>query len=460
MTFSVSATAATTGARFAVTTDKADAAVRLRLRGAARALWTCRDEEVVIEGPAGTGKSYVALEKVHAAALQYPGCRIAMVRKTRASMTESTLVTFEQQVLGEGHPVLADGPSRGGRRSYVYPPDDYGRSSEIVVGGLDRPSRIMSTQYDMVYVAEATETFEHDWEMLSTRLRNGVMPFQQIIGDINPDAPSHWLHQRCDQGRATVLFSRHEDNPALWDEVAGDWTAKGAAYIARLDRLTGVRRDRLRFGRRATADGTVYEFDRAVHLIDPFPIPADWPRYRVVDFGYVHPFVCQWWAEDPDGRIYLYREIYRTRRTVTTHAPQIKALSEGESYVLDLADHDAEDRATLAENGIRTKPANKAITTGIQAVEDRLKVQGDGKPRLFIMRGALVESDPELAADKRPLCTEQEFDVYVYPKGSDGKPAKEAPVKANDHGMDAMRYVCAALARRAARGNAATRLWA
>jgi predicted transcriptional regulator len=39
-----------------------------------------------------------------------------------------------------------------------------------------------------------------------------------------------------------------------------------------------------------------------------------------VDFGYTNPFVMQWWAEDPDGRLYLYREIYRTRRLVEDHA--------------------------------------------------------------------------------------------------------------------------------------------
>ena len=44
---------------------------------------------------------------------------------------------------------------------------------------------------------------------------------------------------------------------------------------------------------------------------------------------------------------------------------------------------------------------------------------------------------------KRPLCTEQEIDGYVWEKAADGRPNKEQPVKADDHGCDAKRYAVA-----------------
>jgi hypothetical protein len=82
----------------------------------------------------------------------------------------------------------------------------------------------------------------------------------------------------------------------------------------------------------------VYEgWDRAVHLIDRFDIPADWRRIRSIDFGYTNPFVCQWWAIDPDGRMYRYREIYRTRRLVSDHAAEIRKLSAGESIAFNVS---------------------------------------------------------------------------------------------------------------------------
>jgi len=54
------------------------------------------------DGPAGTGKTKSVLEKVHLAAMKYPGMRALLVRATRASMTDSVLVEFESTVLEPG----------------------------------------------------------------------------------------------------------------------------------------------------------------------------------------------------------------------------------------------------------------------------------------------------------------------------------------------------------------------
>lgn len=405
--------------------------------GAALALFYDQRPEVVLEGPAGTGKSRALLEKAHVCAHKYPGVRILLVRKTRESMTESCLVTFEEKVLPEGS-AIADGPKRPNRQAYHYP-----NGSTIVVAGLvangkDQRAKVMSTEYDMILVFEATELSEHEYEQLLTRLRNGVMPYQQMICDCNPDAPTHWLHQRCDTGVAAVHFSRHTDNPAVTEQ-----------YLATLDRLTGHRRTRLRDGRRAAAEGLVYEgYDPAVHQVSAFPIPATWPRVRVIDFGYTNPFVCQWWAVDGDGRLYRYREIYMTRRIVAEHIVTIKHVErwdapEREPIAMTVCDHDAEDRATLERAGILTVAAYKAVRSGIQAVQERLKIAGDGRPRLLLLADSLVERDELLVEAKKPWCTEQEFDAYRWPIAQDGRPVKEEPIKEHDHGMDDMRYLVA-----------------
>jgi hypothetical protein len=58
---------------------------------------------------------------------------------------------------------------------------------------MDNPDRIMSTEFDTVFVQEATELTETDWENLTTRLRNFVLPYQQLTADCNSGSPSHWL---------------------------------------------------------------------------------------------------------------------------------------------------------------------------------------------------------------------------------------------------------------------------
>ena len=416
-------------------------------RGGARQLLLCRDPECLIEGPANTGKSYAGLWKMHLAAIKYPGMHGLLLRKTLVSLKASTLVTYRERILGPTSPVRfwtakADEPAH-----YAYP-----NGSKLYVGGMDNAAKIMSTEYDLALWDEATDGEQSEWEALGTRMRYGRMPYQQRIGCVNPQAPTHWLNQRANTGRVTRLLSRHEDNPTVTPE-----------YLKLLDALTGVRRARLYLGLWAAAEGAVYEdaWDRARNLIDrgvicarakdlrgDCGIPRDWPRYLSVDFGYTHPFVCQWWTHDPDGRLYRYREIYLTHRLVEDHAATIRELCAWGKPNGDpmpravITDHDAEDRATFERHlGLMTTPAHKSVSDGIQAVSARLRPAGDGKPRLFLLRDSLVQPDPYLMDAKQPTCTEEEVESYIWQQNAAGR--KEAPVKEHDHGLDATRYLVA-----------------
>jgi hypothetical protein len=241
---------------------------------------------------------------------------------------------------------------------------------------------------------------------------------------------------------------RYSWNPVLWDSAAQAWTAAGVSYLARLDALTGPRKLRLRHGRWVQAEGVVYEgWEPAIHVVDRFPIPTSWPRYWSVDFGYTHPFVCLFVAEDPDGRLYIYREIYRTKRLVEDHAKQMLLVSQADPRPrMIVCDHDAEDRATLERHlHLPTLPAWKEVSPGIQAVAARLKVHGDGRPRLFVLRDSLVERDQELVEAKKPISITEEFDSYIWQMGGTARNKGEVPVKDADHGMDSCRYLVATI---------------
>lgn len=425
-------------------------------RGAALELLRRREGEILLAGAAGTGKSRGCLEKLFAAMLKYSGSKGLIVRKVRASLASTALDTWRRYVIVEA---LALGAVRfyGGSNEeppqYIFP-----NGSRVMIGGMDDPLKIMSSDYDMAYVQEAVELKPDDWGAITTRLRNGVMPYQQLIADCNPDAPTHWLLQRCNSGRAVMLESRHEDNPVYFNED-GSKTERGREYIARLDNLVGVQKQRLRYGRWVSAEGVIYEdYDSAIHLVDRFVIPDSWDRYWAVDFGYTNPFVCQWWARDPDGRLFLYREIYHTKRTTDVHARDIldqvrRAKIDNPKTDRDyewieprptsvVCDHDAEGRAVLErELGLSTVNAHKAVKEGIEAVQIRQKLAGDSRPRWFIMKGSLVERDAALEEARKPCCTAEEVTSYVWKDSV----AKEEPVKENDHGMDAARYVAAHL---------------
>jgi phage terminase large subunit len=295
-----------------------------------------------------------------------------IVRKTASSLTSSALATYRQYVAKEA--LAANVVYYYGGSAQEPPQYKYANGSMIAIGGMDKATRIMSTEYDLIYVQEAIEVSTVDWESLTTRLRNGAVSFQQLMADTNPDTATHWLKQRCDAGQTKLIDTKHEDNPTLFNDD-GSLTVIGKAYISKLDNLTGVRKHRLRSGLWVSAEGVIYEdWDSEVHVIEPFEIPLDWTRWWTVDFGYKHPFVLQCWAEDPDGRLYLYREIFHSGRLVEDHARQIMSIvKDKDGKWLEpeptavICDHDAEGRATLEKYLERgTVPAIKLFSSELR----------------------------------------------------------------------------------------------
>ena len=173
--------------------------------------------------------------------------------------------------------------------------------------------------------------------------------------------------------------------------------------------------------------GAVYKtFNRDTHVIKPFTIPDEWTKYRAIDWGFNNPFVCLWLARDPDRRWYVYAEHYRARETLAYHAERIRQISGREKYRVTWADHDAQERHEFDKLGISTMPAKKDVHLGIEAVQAALKVQDDGKPRLFVFKNCLN--------------TIREIAGYKWAEGTESKDAKDEPLKVNDHTCDCLRY--------------------
>ncbi len=431
-------------------------AERVRLvtefRGAVARLFDEAPAELVVSGPAGTAKTRGILEWVHRRCSERRE-RWLFLRKTLESLKTSALVTFQEQVLYgfDGKRAALDGVSYFGGNAIRPAQFSYeGTGSTIILGGMDNPSKVLSTEYDGIFVNECTELTLAEWETLTGRTDRPRLgpprPASLVVGDCNPGAPTHWIKQRANEGTLQLWPTTHRDNPAMWDRRAGRWTEAGERYLARLRNYSGVRRLRFLEGIWAAAEGQVYDAWRDdVHVVTREDV-ADrlataW-HVGSADWGWVHPGTLQVWAVDRDGRMYLVAEHYHTRRPIAEWwVPRAQALDRTyrvQTWFCDPAEPANIDAFRAV--GLNAVKAENAILPGISAVQGRLADAGDGRPRLFVLDDALVERDQGLVENKLPWRLTQEIPEYIWAKNAGGQTLKDKPVDANDHAMDPLRY--------------------
>lgn len=392
--------------------------------------WRHKGRVMLLTGSAGGGKSYLAAHKLHAFCLKYPGAMALMLRKTRDSMTNSTVLFVDRAVIA-GASTVTHWPSK-----HRF---EYTNGSILAYGGMaddKQREQIRSIgqdgSVDIVWMEEATGFTENDFNEVTARIRGKAASWRQIVLTTNPDTPSHWIYKRLIQGgEATVFYSGAVDN-----------TYNPADYIDTLRSLTGVLGLRLRDGQWIQAEGAVYdEFSDPVHVVDEYDLSRAHRFVAGVDWGYTGPGVILVFAVDGDGRMALVHEVYQTKRLIEWWTERAVALTR--QYNIEAFHCDPAEPAYIAQfqkAGVPAMEATNDIRPGVDAVKQRLAIAGDGRPRLQFLRSANSGIDTSLEFAKQPTSIMDEITAYVWPRAVDGKPIKEIPVDENNHALDAMRY--------------------
>lgn len=310
------------------------------------AVLDCTDEVILLTGSAGGGKSRVAAEKIHAFLMTYPGSTALVVRKTITSMYNSTVVFLKKEVMGRM--LLTKRITHNSTQKRF----EYWNGSQLVYGGMndDRQKEAIRSVgqkggVDICWMEEATQFEEADYNEIISRMRGNAAPWRQIILSTNPDSPNHWIYQRMIIGdEATKFFSKASDNPA-----------NPADYDSKLDRLTGVERERLRDGEWKEAGGLVMDQWAENPNEDGVPgnvtadadyIPDGGPVFWWVDDGYSgeydaengffkarsHPRVFLFVQQRPDGRFAVFDESYYVQRLAPSHIDEVIGHSIAKGY--------------------------------------------------------------------------------------------------------------------------------
>ena len=172
--------------------------------------------------------------------------------------------------------------------------------------------------------------------------------------------------------------------------------------------------------------GLVYkEFDRVKHLYDDDLSKEKFQKLGAVDFGYRNPaavLTALWNGE----KLFIDDEWYKRERTDIQIVEYVALCKFKEVYP------DPENQSAIEElrrQRVNVKEVVKgpsSIKSGIQAIREML-IRGD------------------LLINKRCVNLIAEFEMYSYDDEVKERNEQENPVKANDHALDALRYLVSSL---------------
>ena len=373
---------------------------RIELYGEQWRFVNSQDRFSLFVGGIGSGKSYAGAVKALLAAGRAKTIGL-VVAPTYAMLRDATLRTF-QAVAGDALLEFHRSEMRGTLRN----------GSEILFRSADMPDRLRGPNIHWMWIDEAALCASQTWEIGIGRLRadGGAGPAWLTT---TPKG-RNWVYAQL--ANVTVFRATTAENPYLDREFVRSLEAIYSGPFARQELA----------GEFVSFEGLVYEeFDRGVHVRE-MPVQPGWRYVAGVDEGYTNPAVILVVGFDGDDRAHVAEEFYRRRALQGDVVAEAQRLRDVYQITMFFVDPSAAGLiAEMRAAGLPVAPADHRVMDGIQRVKARLPLAGDGRPRLTVAAGCVN--------------TLAEFESYVWREGRAGM--RDEPEKANDHAMDALRYV-------------------
>lgn len=405
------------------------------------------EDAVLYGGASGGGKSFAITAEGIRCCVRYGGLRVLLVRRTYDELEESIFPALRKFDYGRA----AGGHWNGTLRELTFSNGSVFRFRYLET--LEDASRRQGGEYQLLLVDEMTLMAPGVVDILRfERLRAaGGLPVIGMRATTNPGGASHGqvrdeFIDATDHG-TKVVVDDHGLTVRFIQAKATDNAHLDAGHKARLDAIPDpARRAAMRDGDWDQWSGMIfkqYRWDR--HTMDPIAVPESWQRFNGIDWGFAKPWAVLWGAIS-DGRVWLYREIYETHVGESEQAKRILAAeADGERVAVRYADDsmwdlegDAKPKADVyAENGVYLTKAGKgpgSRVTGWQRLHSYL-AEGPACPH---HRANGWTTCPMIHIFR--TCEKTIFELKNLPYARTGNP-EDADTKANDHAMDALRYL-------------------
>ena len=413
------------------------------------------EREVLYGGSAGGGKSYAML----ADPLRYmghPSFSGLLLRHTTEELRE--LVWKSQEI----YPKIWKGIKWSERKMQWVAPS----GARLWMSYLDRDDDVLRYQglaFSWIGFDELTQwATPFAWNYMRSRLRTASSDLPIYMrATTNPGGPGHgWVkkmfidpapygktfdatnietgevlkypagHSKAGQSlfKRKFIPARLSDNPYLSRE--GD-------YEAMLLSLPEQQRRQLLEGDWDIKEGAAFtEFNRDIHVVEPFHIPNNWVKFRSCDYGYGSFSGVLWFAVSPSEQLIVYRELYVSKVLATDLADMINELEAEDGNmkygVLDssLWHKRGDTGPSLAEQmimrGCRFRPSDRSKgsrVSGKNEIHRRLQVdEYTEEPRIVFF----------------DTCTNMVSQLPAIPL--DKKNPEDVDTRAEDHLYDALRY--------------------
>lgn len=403
-----------------------------------------RESEVLFGGAAGGGKSYGQMADALLFALKFPGSKQLVLRRTFAELDKSlirlSLSLFPREIYSFNSSSHTGRFKNGSIIDFGY------CAAEIDV------YQYQSAEYDVIRFDELTHFTESQYIYLLSRVRGANSFPKQVKSSTNPGGVGHsWVKARFvdpapsgesfvgDDGLDRIFIpSLLSDNKFLSE---GD-----PRYKERLLALPEREKKALLYGDWNIFEGQYFtEFDPALHVIQPFEIPAGWRKYRTIDYG-LDRLACLWIARAPDGNSYVYREFCKSNLTISQAAREIlDRTPQSEDIYATLAPPDLWSRSQetgrskasiFSEYGVNFTKTQNDRECGWLAVKELLLGGGGRGIRFFSTCTEIIRCLPALTVDKlRPTdCSTEPHELTHAPDALRGyaifysRPAEEKAV--------------------------------
>ena len=353
---------------------------------------------VINVGGARSGKSYAMAQLLIYKAVNEI-CQIAVTRKTMPAL-KMTAMRLILNLLKE-YNLFAPACLNKTENTYKM-----GRSM-FQFFSLDDPEKIKSSEFNYIWLEEATEFTYQDYGVLLTRLSAPVINGKQnqIFLTLNPTDINSWIYKKLfTQKNITVIKSTYKDNNFLQK-----------SYIETLLSLKNYDDNAYKvfaLGEWGASEKIIY---KNWSLVDEIPQNPSEIFYGL-DFGFNNPTALVQIAVY-DGKFYAKEILYQSGLTNYALTEKLKTLLKDQESKTIYADAAEPNRiAEIAASGLNIKPAQKNVLNGIMSVKS---------DNFFI-----TKSSTNLI---------KELQTYSWKSDANGNILEE-PVKFNDHLLDALRY--------------------